>query len=48
MNHYRMNLMETEKSGEEFLKEFKSIVKNKLKEPIDLKKIYYEQMENLP
>lgn len=27
MNHYRMNLMETEKSGEEFLKEFKSIVK---------------------
>lgn len=48
MNHPRMNLSETEKSGEEFLRKFKSIVKNKLKEPIDLKKIYYEQMENLP
>ncbi len=39
MNQYRMNLTEAEKSGEEFLKEFKSIVKKKLKNPINLKKI---------
>lgn len=32
-------------SPEDFLKEFKSIVKKKLKKPIDLKKLYYTQFE---
>ncbi len=36
-----------ETSGEEFLKEFRSIVKKKLEKPIDLKKLYHEQVENL-
>jgi len=43
-----MNWIEMEKDGEEVLKEFKSIVEKKLKQPFDLKKIYYEQMEHLP
>lgn len=43
-----VNLIEMKKIGEEFFKEFKSIVKKKLEQPPDLKKVYYEQMENLP
>ena len=43
-----MNLIEMKKEGEEVLKEFKFIFKKKLKRPLELKKIYYEQMEHLP
>ena len=43
-----MKLMEVRKNGEDFFKEFKSIVKQKLKQPLDLKEVYYEQMEHLP
>lgn len=35
-----------EKIAKGFLKEFKSIVKDKLKKPIDLKRLYYEQFEH--
>jgi len=34
------------KSKRNILKEYKSIVKNKLKKPIDLKRLYYEQFEH--
>jgi len=34
------------KSKRNILKEYKSIVKNKLRKPIDLKKLYYEQFEH--
>ena len=43
-----LNLIEMKKNGEEFFKGFKSIVKKKLEQPLDLKKVYYEQIENLP
>ncbi|MGD2248502.1 MAG: hypothetical protein PVF58_08845 [Candidatus Methanofastidiosia archaeon] len=43
-----INLIEMKKNGEEFFKEFKSIVKKKLDKPLNLKKIYYEQMDSLP
>ena len=35
-----------EKKGRDILKEYESIIKNKLKKPIDLKKLYYEQFEH--
>jgi hypothetical protein len=35
-----------EKKGKDMLKEYKSIIKNKLKKPIDLKRLYYEQFEH--
>jgi len=34
-------------NGEEFLEKYNSIVKEKLTKPIDLKKVYYEQLENM-
>ncbi len=43
-----VNLIDIEENSEEFLRKFKSIVKKKLKQPLDLKKIYYEQMEHPP
>lgn len=38
--------LKLEKSRKDMLKEYKSIIKNKLKEPIDLKRLYYEQFEH--
>lgn len=35
-----------EKKGRDMLEEYKSIIKNKLKKPIDLKRLYYEQFEH--
>lgn len=35
-----------EKKGKDILKEYNSIIKNKLKEPIDLEKLYYEQFKH--
>jgi len=32
--------------NEKILKEYKTIIKKKLKRPIDLKKLYYEQFED--
>lgn len=45
---YERESKDLEKRGEEFLEEFKSIVKKKLDKPIDLKKLYYEQIDNPP
>jgi len=38
--------LKLEKSKKGMLKEYKSIIKNKLKKPIDLKRLYYEQFEH--
>jgi len=35
-----------EKKGKDILKEYESIIKKKLKKPIDLNKLYYEQFEH--
>lgn len=37
---------EVEKNAEEIIKEFESIIENKTKKIIDIKKIYYEQFGN--
>lgn len=43
---YEVTWLEPQEGAEDALKEFKSIVKNKLKKPLDLKKLYYEQLEH--
>lgn len=43
---YEEGKLKLEKSRRSILKEYKSIVKNKLKKPIDLKRLYYEQFEH--
>lgn len=43
---YEEMRLRLEKSKEDVLKDYKSIIKNKLKKPIDLKRLYYEQFEH--
>lgn len=43
---YEKRHFELEERKENSLREFKSIVKHKLKKPIDLKKLYYEQFKD--
>jgi hypothetical protein len=43
---YEEMRLKLEKSRKDMLKEYKSIIKNKLKKPIDLKRLYYEQFEH--
>jgi len=43
---YEEMRLKLEKSRKSILKEYKSIIKNKLKKPIDLKRLYYEQFEH--
>ena len=45
--YYEVVEKKPEKRSEDFFKEFKSIVDKKLKKPIDLKELYYNQMEHL-
>jgi len=45
---YERESKDLEKRGEEFLEKFKSIIKKKLDKPIDLKKLYYKQIDNPP
>jgi len=42
---YENMRIKIEKKGRDILKEYESIITNKLKKPIDLKRLYYEQFE---
>ena len=43
---YETANFETEKDRIDIVKKFESIIENKLKKTIDVKKLYYEQFEN--
>ncbi len=43
---YEESRLKLKKGRKDMLKEYKSIIKNKLKKPINLKRLYYEQFEH--